>query len=329
MPNEQQSFESYLSRILPFVGTPYDFKNKEMCIHDHIIDMVNRTHTMFKWENLPDTIPPRIIELYLQLNGNVCFYEYDGSLYVFVGGLGGFPDVYYMPTKYVISNPALDISKTLEIDVNCVVMANDTMYRGLMPLFRKYATMLTENELSMKIATVNSRLLALIAATDDKTKMSAEKLLEKIEKGEQGIIAAGSLFDENALKAQPLFSTTSNFLTNLIEFEQYCKASFYNDIGLNANYNMKRESLNSSESQMNNDALLPLVDDMLKCREIGVEKVNSMFGTNIKVSLASSWEDNEQEIEIEHGEIEQENLDNSTIENENDESEATENADDK
>ena len=65
---------------------------------------------------------------------------------------------------------------------------------------------------------------------------------------------------------------------------------------------MKRESLNSSESQLNNDALLPLVDDMLKCREIGAAKVNEMFGTDIRVSLASSWEDNEQEIEIEHGE---------------------------
>ena len=66
---------------------------------------------------------------------------------------------------------------------------------------------------------------------------------------------------------------------------------------------MKRESLNTSESQMNNDALLPLVDDMLKCRERAVEKVNEMFGTDISVALSSSWEDNEQEIELEHEQI--------------------------
>ena len=54
---------------------------------------------------------------------------------------------------------------------------------------------------------------------------------------------------------------------------------------------------------MNNDALLPLVDDMLKCRERSAEKVNEMFGTEISVSLASSWEDNEQEIELEHEQI--------------------------
>ena len=54
---------------------------------------------------------------------------------------------------------------------------------------------------------------------------------------------------------------------------------------------------------MNNDALLPLVDDMLKCRERAIEKVNEMFGTEISVSLASSWEDNAQEIELEHEQL--------------------------
>ena len=60
---------------------------------------------------------------------------------------------------------------------------------------------------------------------------------------------------------------------------------------------MKRESINSSESQMNNDALLPLIDDMMKCRTNAIEKINSMFGTNISISYDSAWEDNEIELE--------------------------------
>ena len=84
---------------------------------------------------------------------------------------------------------------------------------------------------------------------------------------------------------------------NLIELEQYLKASWYNELGLNANYNMKRESINSGESQLNNDMLIPLVDDMLKRRKEGAEKVNNMFGTNITVELASAWEDNQEEID--------------------------------
>ena len=58
---------------------------------------------------------------------------------------------------------------------------------------------------------------------------------------------------------------------------------------------MKRESLNTEESLLNQDALLPLVDDMLEQRRIGLELVNKMFGTNIEVRLASSWRNNELE----------------------------------
>lgn len=294
-------FNKYVCGLLG--GLPeFDFADKTSCIRQHIAYMLDRTQSMFRWEGLPDTISERSLELFLQTNGNVCFYEYDGGLYVFTGGMGGEPDVYYMPTVYTIANPALKLFKSLQIGSECVVMPNDSLYLGLIPLFTRYAACMTENELSIKIAIINSRIVNLISAPDDRTKESAEKFLSDIADGKPGVIAENAFLD--GIRAQPYGTTAnSNALTNLIEMEQYIKASWFNELGLNANYNMKRESLNSSESQMNNDALLPLVDDMLKCRERAIEKVNEMFGTDISVSLASSWEDNEQEIEIAHEQI--------------------------
>lgn len=294
-------FNKYVYGMLG--GSPeFDFADKSACIRQHIAYMLNRTQSMFRWDGLPDSIPERSLELFLQTNGNVCFYEYNGELYVFTGGMGGEPDAYYMPTVYTIANPALKLSKTLKIGSECVVMPNDSLYLGLIPMFTRYASGMTENELSMKIAIINSRIIDLISAPDDRTRASAEKFLSDISDGKQGVIAENAFLD--GIRSQPYGSTAnSNVLTNLIETEQYFKASWFNELGLNANYNMKRESLNSSESQMNNDALFPLVDDMLKCRERAVKKVNEMFGTNISVSLASSWEDNEQEIELEHAQI--------------------------
>ena len=296
--SQVRCFDRYIGELLG--GSPeYDFAEKDSCTRQHIAYMLNRTQSMFRWEGLPETIPERSLELFLQMNGNVCFYKYNGDLYVFTGGMGGEPDVYYMPTVYTIANPALKLSKSLKIGSECVVMSNDSLYLGLMPLFTRYASGMTENELSMRIAIINSRIVELISAPDDRTRASAEKFLSDIEDGKPGVIAENAFLD--GIRAQPYGTTAnSNALTNLIEMEQYLKASWFNELGLNANYNMKRESLNTSESQMNNDALLPLVDDMLKCRERALEKVNEMFGTEITVSLASSWEDNEQEIELEH-----------------------------
>ena len=43
-------------------------------------------------------------------------------------------------------------------------------------------------------------------------------------------------------------------------------------------------------SQLNNDSLLLFVDDILRQRQIAVEKFNKMFGRNIKVSFVSNLE---------------------------------------
>lgn len=298
---EVRVFNRFVSGIFSDCWKGYDFANKEKCINQYVLYMLDRTQSMFKWSGLPDSIPSRILELFLQINGNVCFYKRDGNLYVFTGGFGGKPDVYYRPTLYTVANPGLGFSANLVIDKDCIVMPNDSLFVGMLPMFNRYAAILAETELSLQMAVINSRVVNLLSAGDDRTKASAEKYLEDIKNGKIGVIAENSFLD--GIKAQPYSqSANSNYLTNLIEVIQYNKASWFNEIGLNANYNMKRESINSGESQLNNDALLPLIDDMLKCRENAVKKVNDMFGTNISVSLDSSWEDNEQEIELEHEE---------------------------
>lgn len=288
-------------------GCDYDFSDKKDCINIHIRYMLNRTQSMFKWNGLPDTIPQRNLELIIQCNGCAAFYKYKGELYAFSGGLGGEPNPYYMPTIFTISNPALKLLVNAEIDKDCVIVPNDAMYLGLLPLFSKYATSLTENELSIMVALINSRIPALISSDNDGATKSAEKYIADIKDGKLGVIASQAFFD--GIKTQPYGATSnSNTITNLIESQQYIRATWFNDLGLNANYNMKRESINSGESQLNDDALLPLIDNMLECRKIAVEKINAMFDTSISVDLASAWKDNE--IELENAQQETEVSDN-------------------
>ena len=58
---------------------------------------------------------------------------------------------------------------------------------------------------------------------------------------------------------------------------------------------------------MNEDALLPLLDDMLENRKIGIEKINKMFGLNIEVDFSSSWQKLRKDIEIAQ-EVEESNV---------------------
>lgn len=268
--------------------TPYPYKDKEQDILNYIEYMLCRCQKMFIYEGLPETIPADMLELYLQVNGFACIAEHNGELFAYFGGLGGEPNVYYLPTICTVANPAQNLSKQFVIDKDCVIIKNDSLYKGLIPLHSRYATGLVENDISIDIAQKNLRVAAWVSAPDDRTKESAQKFLSDIADGEQGIIAETPFFD--GIKVQSAAQTGAHSVTDLIELQQYLKASWFNEIGLNANYNMKRESLTTTESQMNFDALLPFVDHMLQCRIDGTEKVNKMFGTNITVRLSSSWE---------------------------------------
>ena len=126
------------------------------------------------------------------------------------------------------------------------------------------------------------------------------KFLTDIENGKLGIISDNTLLGEETLKVNPYASNGSKTLTELIELRNYYEAEFYKEIGLNQTNNMKRESLNDDEIAANEDTLKPLIDDMLEQRQIGIDEVNKMFNLNITVSLNSSWEDNEIELELEH-----------------------------
>ena len=61
---------------------------------------------------------------------------------------------------------------------------------------------------------------------------------------------------------------------------------------------MKRETITANENILNVDGLLPLCDDMLRCRKLGAEQVNKMFGTNWTVEFSSAWKKLRKEIEL-------------------------------
>lgn len=263
--------------------------DKNLMVQQNVLQMLNKTTKLFKYGNLPKTITVKDLETQLQVNGFAIFKTVNGELYSFTGGLGGEPNPYYLPTKAIIANPALRYNASLTIDEECVVMLNDHYYQGLMPLFSKYANLLAEAELSLKFAIINARVPALVQADNDNTAESAKDFFDKIEKGEKyGVIASNDFFE--GIKTQDFYKQT--YIKDLIESIQYIKGSWYNEIGLNAAFNMKREAINEAEATLNEDILYPTIDTMLECRKLAVEKINAMFGTEITVDLDSVWKQN-------------------------------------
>lgn len=269
-------------------GVPWDRKEKDRNTRNQVMYMLDRSLLMFEYHGLPDSIPAIELERLLQSNGFAGITEVQGELYAFYGGLGGEQDVYGRPTTMVISNPALNYNETLTIDEDVILMRNDSMMLGLIPTFAKYCSLLNENEITMALASISQRVNNLISVADDNTASSADKYLKQLEEGKLGYIFESKLFD--SLQTNPMNSAGGGSISDLIELQQYLKASMYNEIGLNANYNMKRERLNSAEVEMNSDNLYPLVDNMLEHRRIALEQINEKYGTEITVEFNSSWD---------------------------------------
>lgn len=272
---------------------PFDFaycSDKAKVFENYCKYTFTRTQSMFTYEGLPDTIPVQWLESYLQRNGSCCIAEHKGKLYALLGNAGGELDEYYQPTIYTVANPALNLSKSFKIGEDCVYCKNDYDALGLVPLVSRYCGLMTENLLTVRISDINMRMMNLLSAPDDNTLQSTKQYLKDLEEGKLGVVGETPFFD--GLKLQSKGVGNGDYMIQFIELQQYLKGSMYNELGINANFNMKREALSGQEVALNDDALMPLIDDMLKQRRAMCDELNEMFGLNVSVDYGSTWHSN-------------------------------------
>ena len=272
---------------------PFDFaycSDKKKVFENYCKYTFTRTQSMFTYEGLPESIPVQWLESYLQRNGSCCIAEHEGKLYALLGNAGGELDEYYQPTIYTVANPALGLTKSFEIGKDCVYCKNDYDAIGLVPLVSRYCGLMTENLLTVRISDINMRMMNLLSAPDDNTLQSTKQYLKDLEDGKLGVVGETPFFE--GLKLQSKGVGNGDYMIQFIELQQYLKGSMYNELGINANFNMKREALSGQEVALNDDALMPLIDDMLKQRRAMCDELNQMFGLNVSVDYGSTWHSN-------------------------------------
>lgn len=292
------------------VNCTCDILDKYSSIFNYVQYMFDRTNRMFRYSGLPNTIPEPLLEYMLQIYGSVAILEKDGDLYAFRCNFGGPPDPYYRPTQAVVANPALNITNTYRI-INhlppfdrttweamppCVRFLNDSQIQGLLPLFVRYATQMAENDVSIRSAQINLRQQTVIVADTGPEIQSAEAYIANLEAGKLSSIQKRPFAD--GVKVMNATTGQSNTVIQLIELQQYLKASWYNEIGLNSNFNMKRQYMSTDECNSSADIMYPLIDNMLFSRQQAVEAINKEFGTSISVEKDSAWEKKEIQADI-------------------------------
>lgn len=78
---------------------------------------------------------------------------------------------------------------------------------------------------------------------------TAELVLKDIYEGRPYKVVSQDIIDKVGVLAAAQ-TGQANTLLNLIEAHQYILAQFYNEIGIGSNWNMKRERVNTAETEL-------------------------------------------------------------------------------
>lgn len=235
---------------------------------------------MFKWDNLPDTVDERFLELALCEKG-YCLYFNDeimGNL-ALTCMIGGELDVYRIPTRRIAF--AVNGYQAERTNKDSVLIYNNYLHTPTMQTISLYAERLTAIERAIDV-NVNAQKTPIAILTDEKQKRTVEEIYRKYEGNAPVIIGAKNL-DLDSVKAITTGAPYVADKLNILKRQIWNEALTFFGIE-NANTE-KRERLVSDEITSNLGGVQAQRYVMLNAREQAADKINRMFGTNISVKF--------------------------------------------
>lgn len=274
----------------------YDLRDKEKSLFDFYEQTLNKSLRMFTYTGLP--VPEIEFEKQLQENGYTVVFKYQDKIYCNSGSLTGQEkSPYNQPTQAIISIPALNLSKTFDLESEAILIKNDFLQVGLKPLILSKGTQIIENRLTMYLKNILGRAPFTITANSDKSILSAQTFINKLTSGDLAVIAEDSFLKDVSVNS--LTQTGQANMQDLINYQTYLYGQLYSELGLPGLTNEKQERMISSEVESQQATIRPLVDNMLECREQGIKQMNKLFNGNAQVELDSVWNNIKQKQESE------------------------------
>lgn len=276
--------------------TMYDVSKVKTGYRYWFSKLLNICLQMFEYDNLPAGLPARELELNLMITGHAVVLanpDKPGELFTPLTNTAGV-DKYYQPEWCVWANPDVKNKngRRWYFDKDCINIWNNSLQESMwyLPLdgsmytfIARYARQLADIESSFNMYCVNTRA-SFIPVTDNPTVLESIRLfIKKLILGQRGIVSDSNILEKFRTVDINKGAMNDGLLDFLIARDKILE-QFYRDIGIRMN-NQKKAQVNEEEIEANDQLLLICHDDMLKCREAGIEKVNEMFGTNISVRI--------------------------------------------
>lgn len=251
-------------------------------------NLFERLMRLFVWKCEP--IPAKEIEMRLHLQGHcgVADLQIRGEDTDGQSGLTAFFGNYYGVGKYFDEKPFYMLRCPIwagsgKVGSDCEVISNNSLRNPTIEIVEHYAFLLAHTEVTLNSTMINARDAGGVpVATSTKQLESITAYQKKLYNGVSGVVT-----DNGALGVNYAGVTrqTNQNVVDVVEVRQKLLKNFYADIGIRASFD-KRSNAVTSEVEADTSMLLLNNSDMLDCRKLGAQRVNSLFGTNWSVELA-------------------------------------------
>lgn len=197
-------------------------------------------------------------------------------------------NVFYQPSRAIVSNPLIDKNLDLRIGDNCVLFTMTADYGGIYDLVNLYASLMSLAVESFCANTFNSRLAYVFAANGKNMAESMKKAADDVLSGKPYVVADKALFGPDGKLNAELFlnNLRQNFIApELFEMLKDIENKFNKAIGLPAAYSLKKERMLTGELDSTNtegqSCYKMWLDGWLK----SCEDVKAMFDVDVSVRL--------------------------------------------
>lgn len=209
-------------------------------------------------------------------------------------GLSGF-DIFYQPTRAIVSHPLLPGIRDLQIGKECAVLRLQPDYSGIADICCFYGDLLALAAETANTNLFNSRVSFIFAGRNTAQAESWKKVYTKISSGEPAVVADKKLFLEDGsgklLPAWMMFQQNvgQNYIvSDVLSDMRKIEAMFDSEVGIPNSNTDKKERLISDEVNSNNVSTYSNMSMWLETLQRGCTQAHKILGMT-KKDLWFDW----------------------------------------